>query len=717
MNLRKRKPRLLLRTRGLEDRFPRYGGDHSDNRASEQVWANRRAVAQKKLKAKLAAILVDHLVGLRCAYELARRGETASLQSYYGLAHSIDKDHDDDLGLCAMADNERFERLTAEKKNAESEPDQWKQKVTAITEKDILDLAEWRGYGVERVRAIVAAGLIGKHNGAWAFPVRDDQGRFVGVHELISRQNKAWIYDPKGIGAWPLIHGTLVDASIAFVLESSWDWLAFLLLTGAIDNPAYPVVCTRGAMNVAKLKKIWNPAINVIAIPQNDEAGQKWLGDIRKLGVQTLRVVKVPDPIHDLNDWLKSDLTREKLREAIEHATFIGKERSHSFEARAERAEEEADRETYQPKGDSPVGYVIKGLRPNDVLIGDGFLERGGAILLAGPSGIGKSSIAMQVGCYWACGQSAFDLVAVTPLRIVMVQHEDSHNDLVRMSALVDASAILDRKLIAENFWIETLRGKIGRDAIQVMYDLVRWHRADLLILNPLTAFHDGNISENKDNVKFLYGEVGRLLDELRIGLLAFHHKGKPPKNGKKDDADVYHEVMYEILGGSILTNFFRGIITVSPIPNSEIYKFVVAKRFEQSGWPFKTQYFKWDEDHSKRLWIPATIGEAETAKATNHKSLEDLRKLVPATDTIAREILDNRAAEANFVRREYRALLEQALSDSTPDSLRLYQWSIYNPEGRARVAYSRFEQPANETASAIREAKKVAQKAKKNNL
>jgi methionine synthase II (cobalamin-independent) len=95
-------------------------------------------------------------------------------------------------------------------------------------------------------------------------------------------------------------------------------------------------------------------------------------------------------------------------------------------------------------------------------------------------------------------------------------------------------------------------------------------------------------------------------------------------------------------------------------------------------------------------------------------KTLDDLRKLIPITGSIAREIVENQAAENGFVRREYRALLEEALSDTTPDDQRLYKWSIYNPEVLAKVAYSRFEQPADETATAIREAKRKEKKAKK---
>ena len=442
--LTKEGARPLPSERANEECSP-LGEDLNGASAIEQVWADRRAVAKKKLKAKLAAILADDLVGLRCAYELARSGKTASLQSYYGLSHSINKERDDGLGLVAMADDERFERLTAEHENSgtgATEPEQWKQKVTAITEKDILDLADWRGYGVERVRAIIAAGLIGKHNGAWAFPVRDDQGKFVGVHELISRQNKAWIYDPKGIGAWPLIHGTLVDADIAFVLESSWDWLAFLLITGAIDNPAHPVICTRGASNVAKLKKLWNPAINVIAIPQNDDAGQKWLGDIRKLGVQTLRTVKVPDPIHDLNDWLKADLTREKLREAIEHASFVGKESNQSQNAQA-RGERD---------GEEPKVYVevlkpseIKAYEPppGTVLVGTNHIVRGSAFVIAGPPGVGKSRATVALGEAGATLYEWFGLSVHCNFRTLIVQSENGRYRLKQEFALLD-EAVLD---------------------------------------------------------------------------------------------------------------------------------------------------------------------------------------------------------------------------------------------------------------------------------
>jgi len=291
-------------------------------------------------------------------------------------------------------------------------------------------------------------------------------------------------------------------------------------------------------------------------------------------------------------------------------------------------------------------------------------------------------------------------------LRIVMVQNEDSNNDLARQSEVVNSLG-LDLELVRKNFWIETVRGKIGRDAIRIMAFLIKWWQADVLLINPLSAYHDGDISQNTDNMKFLYGELGGLLSQLRVGVDAAHHKGKPPKGQQKNREDVYHEVMYDILGGSVLTNFFRGIMTVSPLANCDIFRFTAAKRFEESQWLTKNQMFKWHEDRAKRLWIPASVAESDEAqKASVGKTLEALYKLTPVIGAVPKPTFQMEVMNAGFTRNDFEGLLAQALEDTTPDALRLYQWSIPNPRGAAKAAISRYPQPADETHEAVREAK-----------
>lgn len=359
----------------------------------------------------------------------------------------------------------------------------------------------------------------------------------------------------------------------------------------------------------------------------------------------------------------------------------------------------------YLLQGDTPIGYLQRGVRQDDILLEDGLLERGHAGLLAGYSGIGKSGIAMQMGCCWSCGKEAFYLCPPRPLRIVMVQHEDSKNDLARMSQVV-RSLGLDENLIRQNFWIETLRGVIGQEAINIMDELVKQRKADLLLINPLSAYHDGDITQNKDNIHFLYRQLGHLLDEAKIGSFAFHHKSKPAKdlhrnNHSKDD--LFYQLQYDTLGGAMLTGFFRTIITVAPIGNSRVFRFNLAKRFEQSGWDSPHQMFKWHEDRSKRLWVPASVAETSDAQHSG-KTLQDLYALVPVTGTIPRSTLElNATGSGGFTRKEFRGLIDEALDDSTPDSARLYRWSVYNPRGQPGISICRSPQPEDQTHRAVK--------------
>jgi hypothetical protein len=188
-------------------------------------------------------------------------------------------------------------------------------------------LATWRGYSLEACRELVAAGHIGlSDDGNWAFPIKDDKGQIIGIHKLVDPKNKRWVYEPTGahLGAYPLVHGDLQGAQLAVIVESSWDYLALLILTGSIRSTNIPVLCTRGTGGANKLKDLLPPGIRLVAIPQNDDAGTKnWLVNLGK-AVQPgaiRRLVTVPAPHHDLNDWLKAGATGNDLKAAVQSAT------------------------------------------------------------------------------------------------------------------------------------------------------------------------------------------------------------------------------------------------------------------------------------------------------------------------------------------------------------------------------------------------------------
>src|ERR1700757_4732084 len=87
-------------------------------------------------------------------------------------------------------------------------------------------------------------------------------------------------------------------------------------------------------------------------------------------------------------------------------------------------------------------GYIIessKDLRDKEIdysvnILGNRFLERGTYGTIVGSSGIGKSVLAVQIGILAALGREVFGLKVDRPLRVLVVQAEDSWNDRVEQA-------------------------------------------------------------------------------------------------------------------------------------------------------------------------------------------------------------------------------------------------------------------------------------------
>ena len=69
---------------------------------------------------------------------------------------------------------------------------------------------------------------------------------------------------------------------------------------------------------------------------------------------------------------------------------------------------------------------------PNE-LLRTGYVCRGGGVLLAAPTGIGKSSWAMQAMILWAIGRACFGITPTRPLKSLLIQAENDDGDLAEM--------------------------------------------------------------------------------------------------------------------------------------------------------------------------------------------------------------------------------------------------------------------------------------------
>jgi hypothetical protein len=413
----------------------------------------------------------------------------------------------------------------------------------------------------------------------------------------------------------------------------------------------------------------------------------------------------------------------EPMRTADEHKAAAQEARKRTASAAGNKNSQTPTEENL-PEGFSPVDYLAQGLHPEDLLLGEGFLERRSTLLTIAQSGVGKSSAAMQSCCCWATGRTAFDLDPFNGkrLRIVMIQNEDSRNDLHRQSLIVEALNI-DAKakdLLHQNFRIFTVRGKIGIAAIGTIKAILdKQDGCDLLVLNPMSAYAAGDLAKTEDCVDFLYTLWSPLLDDYNCGGWLLHHTPKTIGARRQQQKDwTSFDYMYSGAGAATITNYARGVVTIDPVGNSTTFSWRVAKRLQESGWPLQIQYFKWQVlETGCKMWVPASSVESQEAERGSRKKLEDLYALVPASmEPIRKPVLMRYAMDnEGFTRREYDALLAETLQETTPDSSRLYEWRIYNPNGAAFAAICRREQPDDEKAEAVKA--RVQEQARKSKI
>src|SRR6516165_7817123 len=71
-------------------------------------------------------------------------------------------------------------------------------------------------------------------------------------------------------------------------------------------------------------------------------------------------------------------------------------------------------------------------------LLGNRWLERGMGALVIAPSGVGKSGFVVQCAACSACSREAFGIPCTGSLRQIIIQNEDSRNDMIEMARIID---------------------------------------------------------------------------------------------------------------------------------------------------------------------------------------------------------------------------------------------------------------------------------------
>jgi RecA-family ATPase len=211
--------------------------------------------------------------------------------------------------------------------------------------------------------------------------------------------------------------------------------------------------------------------------------------------------------------------------------------------------------------------------------------------VFVGQSGIGKSSLTMQLAMLWAMGKPAFGIPAARPMRSLIVQAENDTGDLSEQWQGVKAGIGVGED------WEHPNENRLLRDNVKVVSGIFRsgamfasvlkqWAdkiKPDLIWIDPMFAFLGGDASNQESMSKFIRGEIMPLAQQSKAAVMLIHHTAKPPKEATAMAAWQDTDFAYLGQGSAELTNAARSVTCVVNC-GSGYYKMILAKRGKRAG-------------------------------------------------------------------------------------------------------------------------------------
>lgn len=252
---------------------------------------------------------------------------------------------------------------------------------------------------------------------------------------------------------------------------------------------------------------------------------------------------------------------------------------------------------------------------PNTV-IGDRWLCKGGSLLLNAQSGIGKSSLTMQLAIGWALAPDhtfgaicTFGMKAVKPLKSLIIQAENDIGDQAQIlqsvvckfarnklgDALLDDQ---DRQKLRDNLIFYRDNIHAGTEFLRVLEALVIRHQPDLVWIDPLMCYIGDDLSDQGVVTAFC-NALNRISSKSGCVMCLIHHLPKPKEGGARTDSDL----AYSGFGSSALTNWAREVATMQRVEAAEgdppTCSLTMTKRRTRAGLRSKCQ-----TQAASKIWI-----------------------------------------------------------------------------------------------------------------
>ena len=217
---------------------------------------------------------------------------------------------------------------------------------------------------------------------------------------------------------------------------------------------------------------------------------------------------------------------------------------------------------------------------PNS-LIGNRWLCKGGSLLLNAQSGIGKSSLTMQLAIGWALDPDhlfsqacTFSIRAARPLKSLIIQAENDIGDqadvlqgVVSKYSKGSNNEITPQELADLSQRIIFYRDNVhaGPEFLRVLEALVIKHQPDLVWIDPLMCYIGDDLSDQGVVTTFC-NLLNRISSKAGCVMCLIHHLPKPREGHVATDSDL----AYSGFGSSALTNWAREVMTLQRVPAPE---------------------------------------------------------------------------------------------------------------------------------------------------
>ncbi|MFA5688236.1 MAG: AAA family ATPase [Kiritimatiellales bacterium] len=214
---------------------------------------------------------------------------------------------------------------------------------------------------------------------------------------------------------------------------------------------------------------------------------------------------------------------------------------------------------------------------PADIIAGNGLIRKGASTLLAGPTGVGKSVLALQAGICCATGYPFLGIPISKPVKVLVIEAENDPATLKRDILSIANAMNVDENLLSQNLSIRHLWDTV--DFEQRIRMFIEMEKPDLVIIDPYQAYVENDINNSATFSAFSIA-ISKIINDFRVALLLVAHFPKP-----KEVQKVGREAVYSVAGSAALCNWVRTSISLYPTKDSDqLYQLVFSKNAERAG-------------------------------------------------------------------------------------------------------------------------------------